>query len=409
MNKNAIILKFPYRNKPEYIGLRILNGVVEFTFPVGYYDEKKDDLEINSLDDEYRSVIMNLLRLMSKYRESDLIDSNNACNSEFPIEAYLWIIRDYIENGYYKDLETKYNINGNGKINWKKTIKNNKLFLNNSFVYSELVTKQIKYNIENEITDIHKFCVQTAINIFGFMFGLQYKQVNNINLDEKVKLKWIQILRAELLKSFNNHKKYLLKNMIDILESVDLNGLNKKEFKLITKDFNYVFECLINEKFGTEKTSNYNPQGEWVLNNMHPFDSSDIRPDTIRIDKDNVYIIDSKYYMYGYTKLTKDLPETSSIHKQITYAQYINNLKNKFKLNNKKIYNVFILPKNSNFSNSEISYIGYARLKGHNNKEREYYYIYTFLIDLRKLIEGRLSDNCFDNIIKNTIKENIND
>lgn len=408
MNNKIINLKFPYEHKSEKVGLEIKDGKIFFTFPVAYYDDKKEDLSVDILDEEYRKAVLNLLRLLSRYRQKREIENYNQENSKFPIEAYLWIIRDYIENGNYRDSEIRYKVNGNGKINWKKTIKNNKIFLENeNLVYKELITKQIKYDVENQITNIHDFCVQTAINIFGFIYGIPLKKVSNRSIKNEIKLQWIQILRKELLQTFNDHKISLLKNMIDMLQSLDINKLNSNEFSLVAEDFNYVFERLVDEKFGNVDSGYYNPQGEWILDG-EKFPSSQMRPDTIHIDDKAIYIIDSKYYMYGYTKDKRQdkLPDISSIHKQITYAQYIDNPLNKLNLDNKKIFNIFILPKNGKFISqnnlikkelkNDISYIGYARLK--NKSKKEYDNIYTFLINLRKLVENNLNERCFEEI-----------
>ena len=62
---------------------------------------------------------------------------------------------------------------------------------------------------------------------------------------------------------------------------------------------------------------------------------------------DKVYVVDAKYYRYGVTGVRNHLPESSSINKQITYAEYIetsNELKSKY--GNRPIYNAFLMPFN---------------------------------------------------------------
>lgn len=42
----------------------------------------------------------------------------------------------------------------------------------------------------------------------------------------------------------------------------------------------------------------------------------------------NVYVLDAKYYKYGATGKLSDLPESTSINKQITYGEFIAEQKN---------------------------------------------------------------------------------
>lgn len=59
-----------------------------------------------------------------------------------------------------------------------------------------------------------------------------------------------------------------------------------------------------------------------------------------------IYVLDAKYYRYGVSGLPKHLPESTSINKQITYGEYIDNcaeLKAKY---GDTIYNAFLMPYN---------------------------------------------------------------
>mgnify|MGYP002916252354 FL=1 len=119
-----------------------------------------------------------------------------------------------------------------------------------------------------------------------------------------------------------------------------------------------------------------------------PFPSSDLRPDTILI-KDNIaYVLGSKFYRFGYTANTKDLPETTSIQKQITYGDFIKN--NKMGDEIQKIRNAFIIPYNKSNNklglNGIIEYIGYSKTDYRKGAE-DHEIIHAFLIDLKYVIE----------------------
>ena len=69
--------------------------------------------------------------------------------------------------------------------------------------------------------------------------------------------------------------------------------------------------------------------------------ASSLRPDTILKRDGATYILDAKMYQYGVTKDVRDLPETQSIQKQITYGDHVFNTLDKS--DNPKVRNVFVL------------------------------------------------------------------
>ena len=155
--------------------------------------------------------------------------------------------------------------------------------------------------------------------------------------------------------------------MLNVICGLDMSE-NQDEFVYGVDKFHYVFERMIDHIFGTEKNlKEFYPSANWFIKKYNDSDefekvkSSDLMPDTVLIDKNIAYILDSKYYRYGYTADYIDLPETTSIQKQITYAEYLEK-------NNKKgiseIRSAFILPYNMNKNkfntNEKIHYIGYS-------------------------------------------------
>ena len=136
--------------------------------------------------------------------------------------------------------------------------------------------------------------------------------------------------------------------------------------------------------------------------------------DTIRIDKENskVYVIDSKYYRYGYLstlgnlkddELDKLLPNTSNISKQIIYGNYVKGKVLEEEKIDCDIRNIFIIPANcKNF----IEYKGKAVMEWLNNNE-----VHLCFINMNYLIEKYCnreydSANLLINIIESNIKKN---
>ena len=118
-----------------------------------------------------------------------------------------------------------------------------------------------------------------------------------------------------------------------------------KNYRYGTYRFEYVWEKMIDKVFGIENKADYFPKTTWYVNDNR-YDNASLEPDTIMLYGTDVYVLDAKYYKYGVTGKTWDLPESTSINKQITYGEYIAN-EDKFKKmhgENMRVYNAFLMP-----------------------------------------------------------------
>lgn len=369
----------------SFVGVKYNKGKIKIIFPIGY-DIPKDESEC-------RKSVINLFKLITLSREKRLnyedggdfsLDSDG-----LPVDSYMWLLSDYIENGLYSDNEKIYNQQQNGKINWKRTFKTKFLISNNSLVYLSPVVEK-NSNIKNIITEIHSYCVDKSVDIIGPI----YRGISKLNF-VKPNLKrinyYIQLIEKEVLNSFDDRKKLLLYHMKRILlEQID-NGDNPiRSFGV--KHFEYIWEYIVNKVFCNIDVEKYYPTTSYFINNRGTYSPSKLRPDTIFILNNKFYIIDSKYYKFGVTGLNKDLPNSDSIQKQITYGEFVNN---NFNLDDKyeNIYNAFIIPYNKNknvFSvSNDVEYLGYGicNWKLNDQYDPKYLKISIILIDTKYLID----------------------
>ena len=147
---------------------------------------------------------------------------------------------------------------------------------------------------------------------------------------------------------------------------------------------------MIDKVFGIENKNDYFPKTTWHING-NKYDNASLEPDTIMLYGTNVYVLDAKYYKYGVTGKTWDLPESTSINKQITYGEYVAN-EEKFKKKhgeNMRVYNAFLMPfdslKNKCQDNSDMLKIGEAMSSWKNNSE-DYQRIQGILVDVKTLM-----------------------
>lgn len=166
-----------------------------------------------------------------------------------------------------------------------------------------------------------------------------------------------------------------------MLEWLDNNFKNSTRFDISTKDFEDVFEQLLRKQFWTEDESKFNPSAKYhLLKSDWSYltqTAGELIPDVIMRDENDIYVIDAKYYSYWFDSEIWSLPATSSIHKQVTYAEDIAHL---WKYN--VVYNLFILPYNWD---DFLKYIWYATTSWKTN-DKTYEKVHVILIDMRTLI-----------------------
>lgn len=109
-------------------------------------------------------------------------------------------------------------------------------------------------------------------------------------------------------------------------------------------------------------------------------------PDTVMVWDGKTYVLDAKCYRYGCTGNPDHLPGSSSIHKQITYGEYIERACG---VDPDTLFNAFIMPYNCARNpfglKGEMEVIGEA--VGDWRENRKYYErIQGILVDTRHLM-----------------------
>ena len=377
-----------YYSDDSFVGIRYRTDGIEVVFPMGY--------NIGTENDVVRRNILSLLYILSEFTDktkANVKTDQNKNTSGFPIFSYIFLIRDYLANGLYMEKESNYSIRKCGKINWTKTIKTQKAYLSNgSWVYLDYVVKDSTINQNELITLIHEACLYRCFEKVGWLYT-QYKPQEprmeyNQCFFEKVVLQCLS-------KTFNDKKKELFGHLLNIIRN-ESNDDSLEDFTYGTYRFEYVWEKMIDRMFGISEKDIYFPHSKWHVNSVDK-DNSALEPDTIMIKDGIAYIIDAKYYKYGLTNVVGHLPATSSIAKQIIYAEYIeNNRMTDDNGNVLKTYNVFLMPfsKHGKYfkTDKNYKYIGYADAdwkKYRKEGSHAYEHVEGILMDINYLM-----DNC---------------
>lgn len=383
--KNKTIEIIPVNKANSFVGIKTGEGSVQVYVPkVFRQDEniKKDIL-----------IFIKSISVSKKLHQDKIQNGRDVNDKIWPIDSYLWLIRDYLDNGYYYNREKRYSNSNSGKIDWKRTLRNMPIYSNGNIIYDKFVTS--KMSASNDIiAQTYRLCLKQAIQRIGWLFNYNfYVEIQQIfSISEMV-----AAIRRELNQTYDDVKKIRYKHMLKILRNTEGEKVASSTYSYGITNYHYVFETMVDMIFDgiTDGKSNYNPNGYWKLNNKKAQKASSLMPDTILKRDDKTYILDAKMYQYGATHDVSKLPNTQSLQKQITYGDYVhNNLGDQF------VRNAFILPYNKkldSFKNDEnliryyddnLVYFGYAYVDWRPDSKEDYDYIHTFGIDFNYLLRN---------------------
>lgn len=394
-------------NKDEdtFVGVQCLDGDIKINFPLGFSLDSTSDSTLR----KDILLLLNVLRNFTQQQFNSVPKSNFVTkNSTFPLFAYLYVLKDYVMRGYYKENIVEYHKSKTGKINWSRTIKTQRPYIQDLNVfYLDFITKKTVVNENELITLIHQYCVYKSFQMLGWLYTNYLPVKPQLKFNQKL---FINILKRKLANTFNDADKLLFKNLIVIVNNENDYSLDNLSFSFGTNRFEYVWEKMIDRVYGETNKTDYFPKTHWHIydseNLITASENAPLEPDTIMINDNNIFVLDAKYYKYGVTRRSFDLPGTSSISKQITYGEYI--FKNKKSNSKTKVYNAFIMPFNSSVqSENRIQYIGTATSEWKNN-DFDYEKVLGILVDVKYLMQITNSKN-YDaiNELSNLIEEKI--
>lgn len=406
MNKDVKIVSVDKSN--SFVGIKIDEGIVKVFVPKVFREDEDWKKDI-------RLFLKSIEIAKTKNTENINKGSNNTENV-WPIDSYLWLINDYLENGLYYNREKKISRSNSGKIEWKRTLQQVPIYSDGNIIYDQLITSKMT-PANDMITHIYKLCLRQSIDKIGWLFNYNF----HIQIDQIVSIKeMIMRVRKELNETFDDIKRIRFNHMLNILKTTEGDNMLSSHYSYGITNYYYVFETMVDMLFdgiaGDEKKK-YDPNGYWQLNGQSRFLASRLRPDTILKRNDKTYILDAKMYQYGATHDRSKLPETQSLQKQITYGDFVSN-----NLMDKNIRNAFILPYNKclksfindpdamKYNDSNLVYFGYAYVDWRDDEDfQDYDNIYAFGIDFNYLLNNYKNPdyeiiNQFCKVIEENIK-----
>ena len=330
------------------------------------------------------------------------MSSDKPQSVELPIKAYLEVIRFFMDqNGYFTEKVPEYKDGIRGKYDWSKTIRKKRPLIqtNGTPVYIDYIVRVSAQNDRNMITQIHKFCVYESFVKLGWLFTPYLPEKPTIFRDNKL---FLTVLRDKLSNTYIDRDKQLFQSMIAMIEYLDYIS-EERNFYYGTNRFEYIWEKLIDQVFGIRNKMDYFPRTRWMLRSGKSRINAALEPDTIMLHNNKIYVIDAKFYKFGITGNPADLPESSSINKQITYGEYIAS-QEKFIAkygDNVPVFNAFLIPYNAHerrFGTNSI-FLNIGEATGDwKNSGKKYEKVQGILVDIRFLMHHHVGNH--DNQIK---------
>lgn len=366
----------------RFVGIKADGGGVSVRFPMGY--RLPDD------EEELRQDILLLLSVLSEFgteqgrlQQNGRLETPRAAN--FPISAYMTMIRRYLsQNAYYAERETVRRVSDRGKIDWAASLRRNAAFVEEDGTprFNRYTVRGAVPNEESLLTRIHKYCVYVSFKRLGWLFTKHLPP--NPRVENRREL-FLYALRKKLNRTHVEGEKELFQSMIAILEHLDASETDER-FYFGTERFEYVWEKLIDGVFGVADKKDYFPHTYWTLKYAKTRRNAALEPDSVMIYNEKTYVLDAKYYRYGITNNPAHLPESSSVNKQITYAEYISQRSAGARYG---VFNAFLMPfdraENAFETNKTFAVVGEASADWKTGG-RDYERVFGVVIDTRSMM-----------------------
>ena len=365
----------------DFVGVAYTKNCILKCYPK-YID---DDCSQKEFDSKYKEHFKTIVKAIKKYNEEKkqrvkFYNGEIRSDNFNRLSVMLYILNDYLENGVYTNQKTIIETNGEGEIDWDKTINETfALIKNNQPYYFDLQTINTVNNDEDFIKLIHECIVSDCSRELHNtdvldMFDLSGEEITSMTLNDLGDKEYIKYkLENELKSQYVTKKQNLLKTLYAYVDASQ-NGFDDSDFSFYgvhkfapvwEKACSVIFEDIkevplkkleSNGYIGFDKfkisddTKKKNlmqliEQAKWYFNESLVAKSDSLKPDTITIKDNTFYLMDAKYYHV--TENDKgDIsgqPGIESIVKQFAYHKAYYDLLQYSNLT--KVSNSFLIPK----------------------------------------------------------------
>ena len=282
----------------NYVGVIYIDGYLLCCYPK--YLFTYDSIEDKS---SCRNLLKQVLKVLHRYNTNSqsiqLYSEHNQSSSGSRISMIMALLDDYFQNGLYVNTQNIHEFNGDGEINWNRTINFiHPLWQEGDPYYLNFWTRRNTIDDKGFIQRIHECLLTICSRELEEISLLDLLDINSVYLTElslndlgtRDYLLWR--ITNELNLEFNSRKQYVLKLMAALLndsssmigeDNIDLFG---------TTSFNLVWETVCAEVFDNKLTI---PLSDLPLSTVKiPLNTLGVKPRTLKdlIERPNWTSID---------------------------------------------------------------------------------------------------------------------
>lgn len=368
-----------------YVGILTIKNSCLIIYPK-YIEDIESDCR------EGHAKLQLILNVIDKFQilNNESFEAEVSSNALFSL--MIDIVRDYCKKGIYLTNSSQEEINGEGLINWDKTLERSSAYIfANKPYYLELITERTMVNTKHIVTEIHEAILnQIMIKLDSLLSILSVEKVNVSGqqlLDIGDEQYLIYVLENELNRQFITSKQVTLKKLLNYIKSISSYNDNDIIHLYGSSNFNLVWEDICKRVYKNDLDKPLNTLGlvlagkiggkrvdyskckylksvvdkpKWArLSDQRSLKSNQtLILDILQVNhkKKCFQIYDAKYYQIVVKKkegsneyYLSGQPGIGDITKQYLYQLAFNKLA---KLNNYCFENTFIIPKDNFYADT---------------------------------------------------------
>jgi restriction endonuclease, type II, llaJI len=245
----------------NYVGIVYIDGYLLCCYPK--YLFAYDSIEDKS---SCRNLLKQVLKVLHRYNTNSqsiqLYSEHNQSSFGSRISMIMALLDDYFQNGLYVNTQNIHEFNGDGEINWNRTINFiHPLWQEEDPYYLNFWTRRNTIDDKSFIQRIHEYLLTICSCELEEISLLDLLDINGVYLTELslndlgTRDYLLSCITNELNLEFNSRKQYVLKLMAALLkDSSSMIGEDNIEF-FGTTSFNLVWETVCAEVFDNKLTS----------------------------------------------------------------------------------------------------------------------------------------------------------
>lgn len=189
-----------------------------FVMPKYYITNIEDFNGEASLSEDQINEVKMVMKAWKKFqRLSNNFELDEGNDQFYNLAIVMDIIKNFINNGLYVEIEEYYIHSKTDKIEFKRTIQEcEPVFIDARPIYLHFITKRQKVQEQDFIRNIQSFVLEEISNEIGWLIGFSYAHTGMPIAKNKNQI--INHLKRNLLDTFNTRKIHLIKLLIKYFE-----------------------------------------------------------------------------------------------------------------------------------------------------------------------------------------------